>query len=305
MPAFDWPLTVFTLITQLVLGAFAVLWVTDLLARQLADTGEQEELTSVGVWLLGPLMALGFVASTLHLGQPMHAYRALFNLGNSWLSREILFLGGFFALGGLYAALWWRYRDRFPLRATLGAVAGVAGALGLASMTMLYLVPAMPSWYQLSTPLSFVASALVLGPLLVAAVFLTIYARRRTAGSLEPLLGLHLRAMAVTVLAGALLSAASLLLKLGRLPALGLEGEASLALFTVDHRWLLALRAVGWIVGVALVVVLLQRLRTDRLVYRASPLVWGMLVAFGASELVGRLLFYATAVPLRPPGSIV
>jgi anaerobic dimethyl sulfoxide reductase subunit C len=312
VPAFDWPLTIFTLTTQLVLGAFAVLWVTDLLARQLADIGEQEHLTSVGVWLLGPLMALGFLASTMHLGQPLYAYRALNNLGTSWLSREILFLSAFFGLGALYAALWWRRREQFTLRAAFGAVVGVVGGLGLVSMTALYLVPAMPSWFQPSTPLAFVASALVLGPLLVASVFLAVEAwraRRSPVGrpaadltQLEPLLTMHLRAMSVTVLAGAVLAATALGLKLYRLGGAALEGEASLALLTVEHRSLLLVRGGLLVVGAALVVLLLVRLRRRPQVLRLAPLVWTTLGVFAGSELVGRLLFYATAVPMRAPG---
>jgi anaerobic dimethyl sulfoxide reductase subunit C len=312
VPAFDWPLTIFTLTTQVVLGAFAVLWVTDLLARQLADTREQEHLTSVGVWLLGPLMALGFIASTMHLGQPMYAYRALNNLGTSWLSREILFLSAFFGLGALYAALWWRRREQFTLRATFGAVVGVVGGVGLVSMIALYLVPAMPSWFQVSTPLAFVASALVLGPLLVASVFLVVEAwraRRTPVGrpvadldQLEPLLTMHLRAMSVTVLAGAVLAATALGLKLSRLGGASLEGEASMALLTVEHRSLLLLRGGLLLAGAAMVVWLLVRLRDRPGVLRMAPLVWVTLGVFAGSELVGRLLFYATAVPMRAPG---
>ncbi|MFA9432224.1 hypothetical protein [Egicoccus sp. AB-alg2] len=110
---------------------------------------------------------------------------------------------------------------------------------------------------------------------------------------------------AVTVLAGAGLEAGSLAWKLSRLSSLGLEGEASLALFTVDHRWLLVLRGAGWVLGVVLAVMLLWRLRRGDTLRGTAPMVWSMLLAFGASELVGRLLFYATAVPLRPPGPFV
>lgn len=310
MPAFDWPLTIFTLTTQLVLGAFAVLWVTDLLARQLADVREQEHLTSVGVWLLGPLMALGFLASTMHLGQPLFAYRALNNVATSWLSREILFLSAFFGLGALYAALWWLRREQFTLRAAFGAVVGVIGGVGLVSMIALYLVPAMPSWFQPSTPLAFVASALVLGPLLVASVFLAVEAWRRRRPvraerelvQLEPLLTMHLRAMSVTVLVGAVVAGGALLLKLSRLSGAALEGEASLALLTIEHRWLLLTRGGLLVVGAALVVALLVRLRRRPAVLDLAPLVWSTLGVFAASELVGRLLFYATAVPMRAPG---
>lgn len=303
MPAFDWPLTLFTLITQAVLGAFAVLWVTDLLARQLADVREQEYLTRVGVWLLGPLMAVGFAAATLHLGQPIYAYRALANVANSWLSREILFLSGFFVLGAGYAALWWKRRELFAMRAAFGAVIGVVGGLGLASMIALYLLPAMPSWYQVSTPLSFVASALILGPLLVATVFVVTSRWQEARERLEPLLAMHLRYMVVTVVLGAVLAAVALGLLLVRLPALGLEGEASFVLLTREHGWLLAGRVMLLVAGVVLLALLPRRVSRGGSVLAAAPMLYATLGVFVVTELFGRLLFFAAAVPLRPPGT--
>lgn len=303
MPAFDWPLTIFTLITQVVLGAFAVLWVTDLLARQLAEPSEQEYLTRVGVWLLGPLMAVGFAVSTLHLGQPVYAFRALSNPQSSWLSREIIFLGGFFALGAVYAALWWRRRDQFTLRAAYGAVVGAIGGLGLLSMISLYLLSAMPTWDRLTTPLAFVASALVLGPLLVAAAFLATYRRHDAVERLEPLIAMHLRYMAVTVLVGAALAGLAVAITLATQPGLGLEGQAAQTLLVRDYIALFGGRVLLLVGGVALAVVLLRRLSRVESVRMTAPLVWALLGVFAVSELFGRLLFYATAVPVRPPGT--
>lgn len=301
MPAFDWPLTAFTLITQLVLGAFAVLWVTDQVARHLARPQEQEFLTRVGVWLLGPLMALGFAVSMLHLGQPMFAFRALSNPETSWLSREILFLGAFFVLGGGYALLWWRWRDKFALRASYGAVVAVVGAVGLVAMIGLYLLPAMPTWNHVATPLAFAASALLLGPVLVGAVFTVTYRRHHDEQALRPLIRMHLRYMAVTVLVGVALAGAALGLHVGIVSNLGLEGQASLSLLTSEHGLLLGLRVALLVAAVALAVAVLWRVARHATLAGAPLMVWGLLGVVAASELLGRLLFYASAVPVRPP----
>jgi anaerobic dimethyl sulfoxide reductase subunit C len=300
MPAMDWSLTVFTLTTQMVLGAFAVLLFTDLLARQLANAGEQEYLTRVGVWTLGPLMALGFTVSLLHLGQPLYAFRALSNLQTSWLSREIFFLSAFFGLGAIYAALWWRWPQHFAVRSAYGAIVAGAGALGLFSMIALYMIPAMPTWERVSTPLSFTASALILGPLLVAVVFLLTYRRHDDAAALEPLLSMHLRSMAGTVIVGAVL--ASIALALVITTATGPQGEASLALLLDEHAALLAGRIGLLVLGVALAAAVLWRSLRASSLRGMRPLVWVLFGVFAGSELLGRLLFYATAVPVRPPG---
>lgn len=304
MPAVDWSLTLFTVTTQMVLGAFAVLWVTDLFARQLARPREQEYLTSIGVWVLGPLMAAGLLAALAHLGQPAFAFRALTNLETSWLSREVFFLGGFFVLGGGYAALWWRGRRLFALRATVGAVVAAVGAAGWISMVFIYLLPARPAWHLWTTPLEFLGTALVLGPLLVGTVFVTTYRRHEAHASLEPLIAMHLRYLVPTVVLGAAVAGAALAGKLWALPLAGLEGRAAFQLLVDPYGAALAARWALLVVGgLALPLVLAWQLaRRSRSVGRLAPYVAATLVIAAASEIVGRALFYAVAIPVRPPG---
>ena len=79
-------------------------------------------------------MSLG--ASTLHLGRPIHAWRALKMWRRSWLSREVLlfslFAGGGNRLGG----------DRLPL----SPLAALFGFAGVTASAFIYLVPARPAW---------------------------------------------------------------------------------------------------------------------------------------------------------------
>jgi anaerobic dimethyl sulfoxide reductase subunit C len=315
MPYPDWPLTIFTLTTQLVLGAFVVLWITDLLARQLAEPREQEQLTSVGVWLLGPLMAIGLLVSLLHLGHPIFAFRALRHVESSWLSREVISVSAFFGLGAGYAYLWWRHRNLFALRAAYGAFLLMVGGLALASMTALYLVPARPTWYLVSTPLEFVATALLLGPLLVGAVFLTLTRLRPNAES-NWLLRFHLRAMAYTTLAGAALVGIAMASKWWLLSGPGAEGQAALILLNGPYRPWIVLRLILFVAGaIGLPLLLLRRLPepsslalstgTSIPVVKVNLVsyVWAMLAMVVVSEILGRALFYATAIPIRPPGA--
>lgn len=304
MPTIDWPLTIFTVITQTVLGAFAVLWVTDLLARHLAQPQEQEYLTSIGVWLLGPLMAVGLLVVVTKLGQPALAFWALDNLATSWLSREIFFLGVFFVLGGVYAALWrWR-RPLFAQRATLGAVVGMAGAAGLVSMVFIYMLPARPTWNLWTTPLEFLGTALLLGPLLVGTVFVATYRRHEARAALEPLISMHLRYLVPTVIVGAVLAGSGLAGKMLMLPAMELEGRAAANLLVEPHGPALAIRWVLLIVaGLVLPLMLAWRLaRQGGSARGLAPLVAVTLVLAAATEIIGRALFFVVAVPVRPPG---
>jgi len=181
-------------------------------------------------------------------------------------------------------------------------VVAIVGALGLAAMIALYLLPAVPTWNLLSTPLAFLASALLLGPAFVGAVFAATYRRFHAAITLEPLIGVHLRYMAVTLLIGAALAGAALGLYMWSAARDGIEGTASLALLLQENGLLFTVRVVLLGVVVVLAVAVLVRLGRRASVSRVIPLVWGLFATIVATELVGRLLFYATAVPLRPPG---
>src|SRR5206468_8368697 len=92
-----WPLVVMTVLTQLSVGAFATIWLLQML-------GQPARLNIAGlVSLIVGCLALG--ASTMHLGRPIHAYRALKMWKRSWLSREVLLFGCFSQISFLYAGL--------------------------------------------------------------------------------------------------------------------------------------------------------------------------------------------------------
>jgi DMSO reductase anchor subunit len=106
------------------------------------------------------LFALG--ASTLHLGRPIYAFRALSMWRRSWLSREVLFFSLFSIAAIVYAGLLW-------IHAASSAYAGeFATLLGLAATyasARLYMVAARPTWNSLHTLLEFYLSAALTGPL--------------------------------------------------------------------------------------------------------------------------------------------
>ena len=99
------------------------------------------------------IAALG--ASLLHLGRPVHAWKALRNLRRSWLSREVALFGTY---GGVAAAA--------VVAPVLAPVAMLAGVAGVYASGRLYVVPGRPAWHTPLTIVRFFATCLAIGPLL-------------------------------------------------------------------------------------------------------------------------------------------
>lgn len=77
--------------------------------------------------------AVGLGLSTVHLGKKHRAYRAIFNIRNSWLSREILFFSLFLGVAALYLLF-------FPGLPAVGSAAVVAGFISLFCIDRIYQV---------------------------------------------------------------------------------------------------------------------------------------------------------------------
>ena len=129
--------------------------------------------------LLTMLLFITFVAlniSIFHLGRPAYAWRALKMWRRSWLSREVLFFGLFFAsLTAFTIASWlialppsfttaihapWLQQIRSLPHTTeainvLGWIAALFGVAGTIASAFIYLVPARPSWNMIHTPIDF------------------------------------------------------------------------------------------------------------------------------------------------------
>jgi Fe-S-cluster-containing dehydrogenase component/DMSO reductase anchor subunit len=152
-----WPLIVMLVLTQLAVGACAVLWTLEIQGAQGLP---------LAACAAAAIAAAGLAASTLHLGRPAYAFRALKGLRRSWLSREVLTLTLFAAAAACYAGLSW---SSSAARSVAAAVALLAGVTGVTSSARIYVLPARPAWNSPFTPAEFFATALLLGPLLVLA----------------------------------------------------------------------------------------------------------------------------------------
>jgi DMSO reductase iron-sulfur subunit len=140
------------------------------------------------VALLG-ITAVALNISVFHLGRPAYAWRALKMWRRSWLSREVLLFGLFFAaLAGFAVAsclnavpaiwlnrlhltriAWLQHLPPATLALfALGIIAAALGIAGIIASSFIYLVPARPSWNMAHTPIDFLLSAALIGTTLPA-----------------------------------------------------------------------------------------------------------------------------------------
>lgn len=142
------PLVFMLVFTQLAVGAFLCLPIFHI-------TGFAATAAPLAVALLS------LSSSMLHLGRPIHAYRAVKMWRRSWLSREVLAFSLFAGAASVCALL--------PLR-PLEAGAALLGLAGITSSACIYLVPARPAWNSKHTLLDFHLTSWLLGPLFMAAL---------------------------------------------------------------------------------------------------------------------------------------
>ena len=135
------PLTVMLVLTQLGVG----LAVLNALSGGGAGATARTALIST---------TLGVLAGTLHLGQPLKAWRSFLGWRKSWLSREFIIFGAF--LGALSTQV------VFP-QPFFASIAALTGLLAVASSAMVYVDTRRPFWNAPITFGKFFGSTLLLG----------------------------------------------------------------------------------------------------------------------------------------------
>lgn len=160
----EWPLMIFTVFGQCVVGGFIVLAFALLKGGLASEAQQRVTACMLGLWVL---MGVGFIASVLHLGSPIRAFNSLNRLGASPLSNEIASGSIFFAVGGLGWLLAVVRKLAPGLRALWLVVTMILGVVFVWMMVRVYnSIDTVPTWYSVWTPLSFFLTMLMGGPLL-------------------------------------------------------------------------------------------------------------------------------------------
>lgn len=288
MFAEEWPLMMFTLVSQLAIGSFILLvFVRSILAQK--DAQSAQRLTSLGFLAVGPLMALALIFSLFHLGTPMGAYRSLLNLGTSWLSREIL-------TAGLFFVLWfvtYKAYQKENAGSGLGWITSLVGLLTIFSMASIYSNSIRPAWSNAHTYVAFFAATFVLGGA-GAAAFIGHSVKGQTLSS-ESMAALK----KVGYIAGIAVIIPLIYLPVffGSLNSGDTAAQASKLLLTGSYLIPLILRWVLSLSGVFVLINAIIKQSNGAKTLPANSILLAVALIL-AGEFIGRYVFYASAVSI-------
>jgi anaerobic dimethyl sulfoxide reductase subunit C (anchor subunit) len=298
----DWALITFTILVQMSVGSMWVLMVTRYFAARKYGMEEADRLSDRALLALVPVIVLAFVASLLHLGDPLNAYRAVTNLGSSWLSREIFFGVIFAVLAVVFAFLQWRKLGPFVLRNVIAWLAALDGLVLVFSMSNVYMLQSQPAWNSWATPVSFYATTFLLGSLAMGTAFVANYAylQQKQPDCADKQCTLMRDALRWIAVVSVLLVGVELVvlpLYLVALASGSATGLASVKLMAGSYGWALALRIILAFVGAGVLAVFLYRnaMSAGREKILAT-LTYSAFVLVLAAEVLGRVLFYSTHI---------
>ena len=284
----EWPLMMFTLLSQLAVGIYLMLTIIrTLLGGKNSKTANQ--ITNFGMTAVGPLMGLALLFSLFHLGTPIGAYRSIGNLGSSWLSREILTAGGFLVLWvvSYYA------NKKEKAGVLLGWVTSIVGLLAIFSMASIYTSSIRPAWSNVHTYIAFFGTTLVLG--CAGAVALIGHSVKGQLLSTEVMA--ILKKLGYVAVVASIIPLVYLPVFLANLNGGGTAAQASGMLLTGVYLFPLILRWVLSLVGVFMLVnVIYKQSKGARMLPANSILLAVTLILVG--EFIGRYVFYASSVSI-------
>ena len=296
------PLVIFTLITQAVVGAFALLFLGPMLGLETLTPEKNPVAWPMFLFGLIGIQTIALVLSTMHLGKPHRFYRAFNNLKYSPVSREVAgvavfynFIGAFTLLTGLPQLFGWLPEAVLQL---LVAVSGwgalLSGIAAIYFMHRIYRIKARPFWNHWQVFTSFYGSMLSLGPLLLALVYGFVQlANDEPWTQIAPM-------FAMFIFVGLSMEMVGLYAHQNDLIKNGGEGAAAHFEQTTKFGNTYLARNIGLFSVLVLCIVMM----TVHLNDVAAIVLWvGAALILLVTAVTGRALFYALVMPTTMPGA--
>ncbi len=279
----EWPLVLFTMLTQISLGLLLSGLLLALSLKNIefpAAADLKKLLVSVALGSMGIALLISF----FHLTMPVHAIYAMSNTATSWLSREILLASlYFFILLGCLSALQYNIPHR-DLSDYLYLAALLTGLVLIWSMSRLYMIPTVPVWNSPATMVAFFNTAVLSGGALTL-LLLTLMVGRGSA--FAELQRMHTVLFALIAAGVFIYLLNSLLLQPGLTTV---TGSFNPALIPV---WIRGGQVVFLLAGFSLLTYWYAWAQPSKTDY-TNILIYSGVVCIVVAELLGRYLFYAS-----------
>ena len=281
------PLVFMTVLTQISLGGFLVLFLGD----AMSILGYESANWMMALLIMLPA-ALGLPLSALHLGRPFLALTAMKNIKTSWLSREALALGIFTLLMNVVVLLYFLEEIHIVIRLLIEVITLGVGIYGIYAQSMIYRIKARPSWDRETTNIKFFGVAYV--GIFLMALFAVVFSMFDVA---VPLITL-----------GMLGALAQMFFSFEDLRVLETEQKneyqlrRTKRLYDENFHKIKLFRFISLILGgVILPLFVITQVSTGSMAGASFTLLLSVVLVF-ASEISDRFLFYATVVPLGMAG---
>lgn len=168
----EWALPLYTILMEIAGGTLFLLWVArailaQKLGRQVLDRAIQNIL-----WILLLTTATSLIGSHFHLSKPHYSFLVLVNVSHSWLSREIAY--NLLFLVFLYSLIWIEVNEpeRWHQKNILGWMAILSSCGNIYAMAKIYILPTQPIWDSSITIITFFASSLLLGSVVLISLLI-------------------------------------------------------------------------------------------------------------------------------------
>lgn len=296
----EFALVAFSILAQMSVGAFIVLGVVHYFVRRKAGIEQADIMSDRALWAIVITLALGLLASLLHLGNPLIAYQAVLNAGSAWLSREILFGAIFFVVGVVFAYMQWKKISTATTRNVIAVVAALIGLVTVYSMSQIYHLRTVPAWNTIATPIMFFTTTFLLGTLAVGAAYVANYSylRRKDADCAEVQCSLLHKTLRWLVIAAIVLLGIEFLVApmyVAYLASLGGAAASSAAMMVGKFSLAFAMRLLLVFIGAGILgVFIIQNAAKEGQDQVLGYLTYAAFALVLIGEVLGRFLFYAT-----------
>ncbi|EHQ90785.1 dimethyl sulfoxide reductase anchor subunit family protein [Desulfosporosinus youngiae] len=287
MFAEEWPLMMFTLLSQLAVGTYFILVVVRSILNSKNNSPVADQITKGGMRAVGPLMALALIFSLFHLGSPLGAYRSISNLGSSWLSREIVTAGGFFVLW----AIGYYLERKGKSGAALSWVTVLFGLAAVFSMASIYATSVRPAWADTNTYIAFFGTTLLFG----ATGALASMVHGMKGADVSPEVSSTLKKVSFVAIAALAVPLIYLPVYISGLGSGGSAAMASAELLKDSYAMTLILK---WVISILGGVLLLNAIFKGGKGTIPANSVYLALGVVLVGEFIGRYVFYASAVSI-------